>query len=61
MLIALGSSGIGEEWIAETDVKSNRLNGAAVKEHFGLEALQPFTRTSAQVDQQSKPDKRVLP
>jgi hypothetical protein len=45
-LIALGSSGIGEEWNAETDVKSNGLNGAAVKEHFGPEALQPFMRTS---------------
>jgi hypothetical protein len=30
-LIALGSSDIGEEWIAETDVKSNGLNDATVK------------------------------
>jgi hypothetical protein len=45
-LIALDSSGIGGEWIAETDVKSNWLNGVAVKEHFGPEDLQPFMRTS---------------
>ena len=45
-LIALGSSGIGEKWIAKTDVKSNGLNSTAVKEHFGPEALQPFMRTS---------------
>jgi hypothetical protein len=41
-LIALGSSGIGEVWIAKTDVKSNGLNGAAVKEHFGPKGFAAF-------------------
>jgi hypothetical protein len=47
MLTAELSDRIGEEWIVEiTQRKSNRLDNAALKEHFGLEALQPFMRES---------------
>jgi hypothetical protein len=47
LLNAEQSDRIGEEWIAEiTQWKSNRLDNAALKKHFGLEALQPFMRES---------------
>jgi len=47
LLNAEQSDRIGEEWIAEiTQRKSNRLDNAALKKHFGLEALQPFLRES---------------
>ena len=47
LLNAEQSDRIGEEWIAEiTQRKSNRLDSAALKRHFGLEALQPFMRES---------------
>jgi hypothetical protein len=47
LLSAEQSDRIGEEWIAEiTQWKSNRLDNAALKKHFGLEALQPFMRES---------------
>jgi hypothetical protein len=47
LLNAEQSDRIGEEWIAEiTQRKSNRLDSAALKKHFGMEALQPFMQES---------------
>ena len=47
LLNAEQSERIGEEWIAEiTQRKSTLLDKAALKKHFGLEALQPFMRES---------------